>query len=138
VKRVCTLALSRHFYPELDSHSLTAMTYALQPNRSAARDMLRRAHSAATDALLVRMLLEALLDKKLPHVASWASLWQASEVARMPTRFTFGKYGPSDGKPGVPIAEVRRTDPGYIEWCLYKCDQCKDEYWQRALRGEAA
>jgi hypothetical protein len=74
----------------------------------------------------------------MPRVVSWDRLWEASERARVPTHFTFGKYGPQNGEPGIAIAEVRRQDPGYIDWCLTKCDQCRDEYWQRALRGEAA
>lgn len=135
VKRICTLALARKLWPEADSHSLTAMVYHLMPHAQA-RGCVKNTHSAMVDAGLCHFLLVEILQK-MPAIASWERVWAASEKARIPTHFTFGKFGPQNGQPGVAIAEVRRMDPGYIEWCLTKCDQCKDEYWQRALRGQA-
>lgn len=136
VRRICTLALARKLWPALDSHSLSAMTYHLTPHREA-RELLRGAHDALTDVALCHRLLLAELAL-MPKIVTWERLWDASERARVPTHFTFGKYGPQKGEPGLLISEVRRMDPGYIDWCINKCDQCKDEYWQRALRGEAA
>jgi hypothetical protein len=47
---------------------------------------------------------------------------------------TFGKYGPADGKPGMPIPEMRRKDPSYVRWLLANADIVKnDRYWQKAL-----
>lgn len=134
VRRICTLALARKLWPTIDSHSLGAMTYYLKPHAQA-RELLRSQHSAVTDVGLCHDLLLAELAL-MPAITSWERVWAASEKARVPTHFTFGKYGPENGQPGVAIAEVRRMDPGYIDWCLTKCDQCKDEYWQRALRGQ--
>ncbi|MGB9067292.1 MAG: 3'-5' exonuclease [Candidatus Acidiferrales bacterium] len=136
VKRICTLALARKLWPTLDSHSLAALTYHLMPHAEA-REALKGAHSAMVDARLCHRLLVAELAL-MPAIASWERLWAASEKARVPTHFTFGKFGPQNGQPGRPIAEIRQMDPSYIDWCLTKCDQCKDEYWQRALRGEVA
>jgi exodeoxyribonuclease X len=136
VKRVCTLALARRLWPDLDSHSLSAMTYHLLPHAEA-REGLRGVHGAMTDAWLCHALLAAELCM-MPAIASWERVWAASEKARIPTHFTFGKFGPQNGKPGLSIEDVRQIEPSYISWCLTKCDQCKDEYWQRALRGEAA
>lgn len=135
VKRICTLALARKLWPSIDSHSLTAMIYHLMPHE-AARNVARNAHSAMADCGLCHYLLCAELAL-MPAIASWERVWAASEKARVPTHFTFGKYGPKNGQPGIAIAEVIRMDPGYISWCLRDCDQCKDEYWQRALRGQA-
>jgi len=135
VRRICTLAIARKLWPDVDSHSLGALVYSLMESREAARNVLKGAHSAMTDAGLCHFLLTHELAR-MPLILNWERLWAASERARIPTHFTFGKYGPQNGQPGVAIAEVRRMDPGYIDWCLTKCDQCKDEYWQRALRGQ--
>lgn len=134
VKRICTLALARKLWPTIDSHSLGAMTYHLRPHAEA-RELVQRAHNPVVDTLLCYELLVAELAA-MPLIATWDRLWAASEKARIPTHFTFGKYGPKNGQPGIAIAEVIRMDPGYISWCLRDCDQCKDEYWQRALRGQ--
>lgn len=135
VKRICTLALARKLWPEIDSHSLGALTYHILPHKEA-RELLRSQHRALDDAWLCHRVLCAELAA-MPLITSWERLWAASEKARVPTHFTFGKYGPKNGQPGIAIAEVIRMDPGYISWCLRDCDQCKDEYWQRALRGQA-
>ena len=135
VRRICTLALARFLWPELDSHSLSALSYHFG-DKPAVRRILQRAHEATVDVYLVGVLMTQLF-LALPTVRTWDDLWQASEKARMPTRFTFGKYGPDKGKPGELIEAVRRFDPGYIEWCIFKCDMCADPYWQGALRGIA-
>lgn len=135
VKRICTLALARRLWPELDSHSLAALTYQFGEPQ-AVRKVLKNAHDASVDVYLVGVLMTHVL-LALPYVRTWDELWTESETARMPTRFTFGKYGPDKGKPGALIADIRRSDPSYIEWCIFKCDMCADEYWQRALRGRA-
>jgi len=134
VKRICTLALARRAFLSIDSHSLGALIYYLYPPAQA-RELLQDAHSADADVKLCARLLAALVDIYQPR--DWAHLWEMSEKARVPTHFTFGKYGPKDGaKQGVPIAEVRKIDPGYIRWCLSSCDVVTgDEYWQKALRA---
>jgi exodeoxyribonuclease X len=134
LKRICTLALARKLWPTIDSHSLSALIYHLMPHH-AARDLLKSAHQAHADAWLCHRVLLAELAL-MPAIASWERLHAASEKARVPTHFTFGKYGPQAGQPGIAIAEVRAMDPSYIDWCLRSCDQCQDEYWQRALKGQ--
>lgn len=140
VKRICTLAFARSFWPELDSHSLGAMTYHFT-ERHEARDLLRGAHGAARDVeLCCRILVQVL--RRLPHVTSWEQLWQASENARVPLRLSFGKYGPYEdwskktGEPGMLCAKVRSYDPGYWNWLMSKCDQVQDDpYLRKALGG---
>lgn len=136
VRRICTLALVRRHWPLLDSHRLAALIYHLKPHREA-RNLVKNAHSASTDLQLTAVVLHALIDWLTPF--NWEHLWGLSESARVPTHFTFGKYGPQNGeKQGRLIAEIRREDKSYIGWCLSgKCDIVnKDEYLQRALRGE--
>lgn len=62
VKRICTLALSRFFYPGIDSHTLSAMIYFLE--RKSARGRLQgKAHSALTDVLLCAAILDHIVKK---------------------------------------------------------------------------
>lgn len=138
--RICTLALSRWLWPDLDSHSLSALTYYFQ-GRIAARELLRNAHSADYDVHLCLLLLEEIL-KTIPGLTSWHQVWVASEKARVPERISFGKYGPDSDwakKNGGAIrcAELRSYDPGYYRWLMTQCDQVeKDPYLRKALTGE--
>jgi exodeoxyribonuclease X len=108
VKRVDTCVLARAAWPELDSHSLGALTYHLHPHAEA-RDLLKNAHSAATDvALCFRVFEAALLTIPMDKpIGSWGDVWKLSEWARVPKLMTFGKHE------GKPIAEVPRD---YAEW----------------------
>jgi len=131
IKRICTLALSRWMFPKLDSHSLSAMIYHLYP-LCMARDLVKNAHSAEKDVELCWRVLGSIVTGT--GARDWDHLYQLSETARVPTHFTFGKYGPQDGKPGMPVAWVRQNDRGYVQWCLRSCDIVKDDpYWQKAL-----
>jgi exodeoxyribonuclease X len=136
VKRICTLALARYVWPDLDSHSLGALTYYIHDHREA-KSLLQSAHSASTDILLCHHVLLRLIDAA--GAKTWPDLWALSEKARVPVRFWFGKHGPQGEKPGRLISEIRREDPSYIHWCLTKCDQVtSDPYAQKAMRGESA
>jgi DNA polymerase III epsilon subunit-like protein len=140
VKRICTLALARHVWPDLDSHKLGALIYHILDHREA-RVRLRGAHSASTDIVLCHLVLLRLID--LTGAKTWPDLWALSEFARYPTHLTFGKFGPdsewakTNGGP-MRCADVRRLDRGYYNWLFDKCDQVRDDvYLQKALRCEA-
>lgn len=108
VKRICTLALAREAWPDIDSHSLGALTYHLRPHREA-RDLLKMAHSAAADvALCFHVFREAIkvLTAAEP-LTSWNAIWRLSEAARIPKVMPFGKHK------GVKIADLPRD---YIDW----------------------
>lgn len=119
IKRICTLALSRYFYPELDSHSQSAMLYFLF--RDEARERLHHAHSALTDIHNCHAILKHLIARA-GQIQTWSDLWQLSERARVPTIMPFGKHK------GQPIAQV----PGdYKAWLLRQQDV--DPYLIQAL-----
>ena len=134
VRRICTLAIARKLWPEVDSHSLSALVYYLMESREAARNVLKGAHSAMTDAGLCHFLLTRELER-MPLITTWERLWAASERARIPDRMPLGKYGPKNGQPGMLIEELRRADPDYVSWCVR---QDFDPYLLKALRGETA
>lgn len=125
VKRICTLALARSLWPEIDSHSLAAMVYHLHRDKRRARDLVRGAHSAAADVqMIIDVLLPEIQIKLLPRASSWAQLWEISETARVPSVMPFGKHK------GVPMGDV---PPDYKRWLLNQPDV--DPYLAIALRG---
>lgn len=137
LKRICTLALSRALYPDNDSHKLGAMIYTIYPPKMA-RELVRGAHSAMTDVNLCLHLLQTFVMAL--QVQDWHALWLLSEAARVPKRFTFGKYGQwgecaeVPGERGALISEVRKHDQGYIKWCLKSCATVRDDpYYVKAL-----
>jgi exodeoxyribonuclease X len=111
-KRICTQALARKLLPDLDSHSLGALTYAINPEL--ARKYCRNAHDAGWDVTFTLWLLEHLCD--IANITSMEQLYLASEDARIPTVFTFGKHA------GKLITDVRRTDPSYLRWIVKNHD----------------
>lgn len=121
VRRICTLALSRYLYPELDSHSQSALLY--HTHRTQAREWLRNAHSAMADVKNCLHNLRALL-KQASKIHSWEDLWQLSEHARIPTHMPFGKHR------GEPIGQIPAD---YKAWLLRQTDI--DPYLVKALRG---
>jgi len=124
VARICTLALARSLWPQLDSHSLGALTYAMNEPH-VARSLLRTAHDASTDVALTAAVLDQILQR-LPLVSTWHDLWLASEKARIPKVMPVGKHK------GTPIAEVPWD---YKQWFLRQPDV--DPYLAKAMRGEA-
>ena len=111
VKRICTLAMARKLWPELDSHNLSAVTYFTQGANHATRAKLKGAHSALHDVELCRELLR--LQIELSGVTSFEELYLFSENARIPTIMTFGKHK------GKPVSSV---DRGYMNWYRKQAD----------------
>lgn len=119
---ICTLALSRHLWPELDSHSLSAMTYFTSPDFATARESIRNAHSAAADVLMTFDLLCAIVAKS--KVQTMQDLYRLSETARTPTKMHFGKHK------GVALYELPEQ---YVQWLLSQ--DSTDKYLRAALEN---
>ena len=105
VKRICTLALARSLWPDLDSHTQSALLYYFE--RDTARDQLRNAHSALADVWICSKIAAQIIDKL--HPVSLDALWEMSEKARIPTTMPYGKHK------GELISQVP-TD--YKQWLL--------------------
>lgn len=121
-KRICTQALARRLLPDLDSHSLGALTYAINPDL--ARQYCRNAHDAGWDVTFTLWLLEEICE--LGNISSMEQLYLASEEARIPTAFTFGKHK------GKAISDVARQDKGYLHWLIRNSE---DSYLLTALKN---
>lgn len=119
VRRICTMALAKRYWPDLDSYKLTSLIFHLVDAKSA-REMTANAHNAAQDIYLTEFVLDNLLvdirrDNILNNVESWEDLWNISEDARVPLRIGFSKYGPKNGKPGTLYSEVPL---GMLRWIV--------------------
>jgi len=88
VKRICTLALARSLWPDLDSHTQSALLYYFE--RETARDQLRNAHSALADVWICSKIVGQILQKLQP--VSLDALWEMSEKARVPKIMPYGKH----------------------------------------------
>ncbi|NHC63147.1 putative quorum-sensing-regulated virulence factor [Paenalcaligenes suwonensis] len=107
VKRICTLALSKQLFPQVDSHSQSALVYYI--DRANARERLKNAHSALADVRNCLDVLRALLHAMTTPISTWEELWRYSEQARVPSIMPFGKHR------GMPIADL---PPDYKAWLL--------------------
>ena len=105
VKRICTLALARSLWSDLDSHTQSALLYYFE--RNTARDQLRNAHSALADVWICSKIVAQIIDKL--HPASLDALWEMSEKARVPKTMPYGKHK------GELISQVPSD---YKQWLL--------------------
>lgn len=123
VKRICTDAMARWVWPDLDAYSQSALLYALLGPTPETREKLAGAHGALTDVINNALLLEQILDAK--SIETWSDLYEFSEACRIPRVIPFGKW-----KDHTP-AEVLDMDPGYVDW-LHRQDWV-DPYLLRAF-----
>ncbi|WP_114689542.1 3'-5' exonuclease [Polynucleobacter necessarius] len=121
VKRICTLALARSFWPDLDSHTQSALLYFFE--RDTAREQLRSAHSALADVWICSKIVKQIIDRL--HPVSLDALWEMSEKVRIPKIMPYGKHK------GEFISQVP-TD--YKQWLLRQDNV--SEYLRKALEAK--
>lgn len=136
VKRICTLALCRHLWPDLDSHRLGSMVYHLWAP-SDAKEILTvpgnggfGLHSAQFDTDICTSIFHKLLEEMTSRAGGgehfpWTphSVWEYSERARIPTVISFGKHR------GTKIKDLPLD---YRTWMLRQADM--DPYVLQAVR----
>ena len=123
-KRICTLALARSAWPDLDSHTQSALLYALSNGPEMlemTRDALKSAHSALADVKFCHVILLAYLATR-PDITTYEDLYAASELARIPEFMTFGKYK------GQSFDQIRRENPSYIKYALENFNASNQRY----------
>ncbi len=123
VKRICTYAMSRRLWPEVDSFSQSALLYHFSKDRKKTRENLKNAHSALADVKFCRVILNRVVLAVRP--ASWEALWEFSERARIPETMPFGKHK------GVKICDL---PDDYRRWALNNLTDM-DPYLRKALEG---
>jgi len=120
VKRICTLALARKLWPDLDSHNQSSLLYFLE--RRSAKERLKNAHSALPDVWVCSTIVQRISEKL--GVKTFEDFWVESEKARIPTMMAFGKHK------GMLIADVSSS---YKQWLLAQADV--DPYLRKALEA---
>ncbi|WP_019672015.1 3'-5' exonuclease [Psychrobacter lutiphocae] len=128
-KLICTKAMSNYLLPTLDSHTLVALLYYFHPQ--VAREQAKEAHAAIYDIYFTQLVLDSLIQLAINQghqITDIASLYQFSEVARIPTHFSFGKHK------GEAIAEVAASadGAGYLKWLINQ--ENIDPYLARACQ----
>ena len=124
VFRICTLALARKLWPDLDSHSLGAVVYFLFGRTPETREIVKGAHGAAADVRMTEMVLHRILE--VTGIGTLSALFAESEDARIPRKWTFGKF---EGQP------ISAADRGYATWFLKNCgDRPDHRYYLTALK----
>lgn len=132
VRRVCTFAMAKRAWPDLDSHRLGAILIHLL-GAAKAIPLLQSAHQAEVDATNNLELVRALARDW--EIGTWDELWEISETCRMPLTMQFGKYGPDKSKnyPGMDLGEMVQKDPSYTKWVLGLDDL--DPYLRKAIEA---
>lgn len=110
---ICTLRVARAMDPEskLTNYKLQYLRYALdlEVDENAA------AHSADGDVLVLEQLFERLFKKLSEQKSGDEPLKEMIEISSLPSiikTFAFGKHI------GKNVADVAKSDRGYIEWLL--------------------
>jgi len=114
-KLICTQAMVSHLLPTLESHKLVALLYHF--HKDIARQQARQAHAAIADIYFTQLVLGSLIDlaNSQGHaITDVASLYDFSQMARVPTHMSFGKHK------GTAIADLAATSDGagYLKWLL--------------------
>ncbi len=122
IKAICTLALARVVWPNVEAHNLSALIYMISKGSEKAREMLRGAHRADADIILTaNILMHIIYQLKIQTIEE---LFEASEDARIPRSITFGKHR------GTAISDL---PPDYVQWLLRQEDL--DPYLRKALEN---
>ncbi len=114
-KLICTFAMASYLLPTLDSHKLVALLYHF--HRDIARQQAKDAHAAIADIYFTELVLSSLIDlaNEQGHaITDVASLYEFSQMARIPKYLSFGKHK------GVAIVDLAANSDGagYLKWLL--------------------
>ena len=121
-KAICTLAMARFLWPNLDSHTLSAVALYVSKNRGKTAHDLRFAHSALNDCRTTISVLIAIIHEA--GISSFEELYEFSEKARYPTHIFYGKYR------GWAIKDLDDRD---LHWLFNKTE---DDYLRISLENE--
>jgi exodeoxyribonuclease X len=130
-QHICTLRVARHLDTEcvIPEYNLQFLRYYLD------LEVPGTAHDAEGDVNVLVALFERLFAKvKETEKTDEQTLQKMIEISTKPTlfkKFQFGKYK------GQDIAEVMKTDRGYLEWLLKQklSNEDEDEDWIFTLQS---
>jgi len=114
-KLICTNAMANFLLPTLESHKLVSLLYHF--HRDIARVQAKNAHAAIADIYFTQLVLGSLIDlanSQGHEISNVESLYNFSQIARIPTHLSFGKHK------GEAIADLatHSDGAGYLKWLL--------------------
>jgi len=114
-KLICTNAMANFLLPKLESHKLVSLLYHF--HRDIARAQARDAHAAIADIYFTELVLGSLIDlvnSQGHEIIDVESLYEFSEMARIPKHLSFGKHK------GEAITDLVTSSEGagYLKWLL--------------------
>jgi len=128
MKLIDTLRCSKHLFPESDYHRLQYFRYSLglykkEQAEATKHNITIKAHDAIGDVLVMKLLLSELVAKVKEQYAGVNPMVKLVELTNTPVMmqsFKFGKYK------GEQIADIARSDAGYIKWMLKSLELDED------------
>lgn len=113
-----TLRCAKHLFPEMPSHRLQYLRYALELYKvelaeAAKLDITIKAHDAIGDVLVMKLLLSKLVLAVKAQFPSANIMEKLAELTQTPVLlkvFTFGKHK------GKTVSDVANTDANYLRW----------------------
>lgn len=121
IKSICTLALARRAFPDIDAHNLAALMYHTL-KQDQARELIKSAHRAAADVYMTAILCSKLI--KVFKIETMEQLYQLSEQCRIPDRMHYGKH---------KNTLLKDLPASYVKWLLTQQDV--DPYLRRELEA---
>jgi DNA polymerase-3 subunit epsilon/exodeoxyribonuclease X len=128
MKLIDTLRCAKHLYPDSNYHRLQYFRYSLElykeeQKEAAKHNITIKAHDAIGDVLVMKLLLSKLVARVKEEYAGVNPMVKLEELTRTPVMmksFKFGKYK------GEEIADIARSDAGYIKWMMKSLDLDED------------
>jgi len=124
MKLIDTLRCSKHLYPDSNYHRLQYFRYSLELYKEEQKEaekhnIVIKAHDAIGDVLVMKLLLSKLVARVKEQYSGVNPMIKLEELTCTPVMlksFKFGKYK------GEEIADIARSDAGYIKWMLKSLD----------------
>jgi DNA polymerase-3 subunit epsilon/exodeoxyribonuclease X len=120
MRLIDTLRVSRHIYPDEKAHRLQYFRYKLELYKQEQDEAKKlgvevKAHDAIGDVLILKLLLTHLkkdIQAKFPDENPIEKMLKLTNEPIITEKFSFGKHKDKT------IAQVAKTDKGYLEWML--------------------
>ncbi len=114
-KLICTNAMANFLLPTLESHKLVSLLYHF--HLDIARVQAKNAHAAIADIYFTQLVLGSLADlanSQGHEISNVESLYDFSQMARVPTHLSFGKYKDE----AITDLATHSDGAGYLKWPL--------------------
>lgn len=122
-KVIDTLRCSRHLFPELESHALQYLRYALgvykrEEEEAQSLGIVITAHDAIGDVFILKLVFEELFEK------SGRDMLKLLELTERPVFKPIWRWGKHKDK---RLSDIAMQDPAYLDWAI--ANMTLDDDW---------